>query len=189
MIVIGIYAPGHQRRIAELVQEIFHQSGKRTAVTDKSRGGAYLEYLSAAKLDAVILLLHPNELPKAYFDVLIMELSHSVYLPELAKCLHRETRLIYNEDAFFFPVVHPNAISYGMRYDAAATVSSIESAEETTVAYCLQKPIRKLSGELAEEGELLIHRSVPMEKSLSDLLAAVTCGIVCGVIRTPTVKI
>ena len=188
MIIIGVVSKSSERKIERLIKRILTAFGIKTASV-QSLLPERLEALSALGIKAVILSLTKGSVCPLYLDVIVLRnIADITY--ELVKSVSVNTRLIYNTDSTrFFKFDHPNAIGYGMSYAAEATVSSIDSKSDgLSFVYCLQKPIISLSGRQLSEGEITIDVS-DRNSGICDMLAAVTCGMICDAHAFSKIKI
>jgi len=178
MTVIGI-ASDNGRQIGKIIKNMFSAQGKKTCIADSGTVCSELiEALEKAGVEYVVVALKKGEILSVYLDILILETSEAIGY-ELVKCISPETRLIYNRDNKQMPeFVHPNAISYGMSYNAEVTASSVDDKQEGVgLVYCLKRPVKSFGGTVLCECEMPVR--VLNEAEIDEILAAVTCGLLC----------
>lgn len=193
MTVIGILAPENVRKIEATLRKMFSQNHKRVAtVNGMSTTEDELYSLKRIGTDYCIILFNKGRICPHYVDILIIDNSknENIISYDLIKCISPSTRLIYNIDNQFLPLIeHPNAIDYGLSRSATVTVSSIDPQRDgASFVYCIQRPFRTLFDTRLEEGELLVNLSFE-KQDVSNLLPAVTCGLLCGLLTNDKVKI
>ena len=190
MLVIGIVRKNDDLKIERLLKTIFALQNLR-AVTVKSSEVTpeLIRFFDTAGFDFIIISMLPGKIRHVYLDILILE-SVSAISYELVKCVYGETRLIYSVDSGMPQAFdHPNAISYGMSYRAEATASSVDDKfDGISFIYCHQRPIVTLGGDTLCAGEIPII--IPgISANIENALAAVTCGMLCGVSDFKSAKI
>ena len=190
MLVIGVVSEDPEKKIELILKKIFSSGGIKSVMLESGRAdAATVDGLSLAGVDCLILTLNKDNIHPLYLDVLILE-DCSKITRGLVKCVSPETKLIYNADSKELPAFcHPNAISYGMSYNAEATVSSVDDKSDgTSFVFCLQRAVTSIGGNLLYAGEIPV--TISGEKAGTDMaLAAVACGMLCDVPVLETVKI
>lgn len=190
MLVIGIVRKNDDIKIEKLLKTVFALQKFRTAVIKSSEAAPELiRFFDTAGFDFIIISMLPGRIRPVYLDILILE-STSAISYELVKCVYGGTRLIYSIDSGMPQGFdHPNAISYGMSYRAEATASSVDDKfDGISFIYCLQRPIVTLGGDTLCAGEIPIV--IPgINTHIENALAAVTCGMLCGVSDFKSAKI
>jgi hypothetical protein len=190
MVIIGVVSEKTERNIERFIRKIFVSCRFKTVIAQSGKiTSEQIKSLSLAGVEFLIISMKKENIRPVYLDILILEnISDISY--ELVKCVSCETRLIYNRDSCHLPEFkHPNAISYGMSYTAEATVSSVDDKfDGISFIYCLQRPVVSLNGNLLYAGEIPIAFS-DVRSGINDILAAVTCGVICDVPAYRTVKI
>ena len=189
--VIGILAPTSSHKIETALKKMFAKNHKRVATVRGIRTmDDELYSLKSIGTDYCIILFQKGRIYPHYVDILIVDNSGNdqIITYDLIKCISPSTRLIYNTDHQFMPLIeHPNAIDYGLSRNATVTVSSIDpESDGTSFVYCIQRPIRTLFDERMEEGEVLVSSD---KGDVSNLLPTVTCGLLCGIFTENAVKI
>lgn len=190
MTVIGIISAEDTKKIEKILRKLFLSRGIRAVTVDGGRiTEEQLSGLSNAGVKCCIVTLNQSDIHPFYLDILILADSRVISF-NLIKCISSTTRVIYNADGRKLPFFdHPNAISYGMSYDAEATISSVDDkCEDISFVFCLQRPLTSLSGKLLYAGETSVVLS-GMKAGVSEALAAVTCGLLCDLPLFQTVKI
>ena len=190
MVVIGVVSGSAEGRIEKAVKKIFSVDGMRTVILESGKiAQEEIQNLGAAGVGYIIITLKKGEIRPVYLDILILESIADISY-ELVKCVSAKTRLIYNADSM--PLVkfkHPNAISYGMSYTAEATISSVDDKfDGVSFVYCLQRSVTSLGGNILYEGEFTVSFS-NIKSGITDILAAITCGMICDIPEFVTIKI
>lgn len=188
MLVIGIV--GKSRKIEMLLKKIFSINKLKTAVLKNSAAiPELLHFFYISDFDFLIVEMHPLNITPVYLDVLILEHTTDIS-PELIKCVHTKTRLIYGiNSGLTSEFTHPNAISYGMSFHSEATVSSVNNETDgVSFIYCLQRPIITFSGNIIYTGEIPVFFP-GIKSSIENMLAAVTCCLFCDVPIFKEIKI
>lgn len=187
MIVIGVAS--EKPTVKNLIKRVFSENGSRVCTLDCAQATPYeLDSLSRSGIDCAVITLNRGEACGVYIDVLILEnIADITY--ELVKCVYSETRLVYNADSTSSAVFdHPNAISYGMTYTADATVSSVDDKYDgISFVFCLQRPVITIGGRSLYEGEIQVMMT-DIKSGINEILAAVTCGIICDLPIGQSVK-
>lgn len=190
MKIIGILAPNGGEKIAAALKRIFAACKKRVACVRGVHGLAdELASLESLGTEYCILSLKPGRTPQ-FVDILILDsaMGRAGVLYAALKCISPATRLLYNADRRSMPrIEHPNAVDYGLSRGAAVTVSSMDAGGDgDSVVFCMQRPIRTISDAPAEAGEVRLEGC---GRDMSGLLAAVSCGFLCGIFTENHMKI
>ncbi len=181
MTIIGIVAQ-RVSKIASLLKSFLSKAGKSVVVADcEVINTQILNDIKSMGVEYLIISFKKGSVRPLCLDILILDDPARIE-KNLIKCVFSHTRLIYNADsAPDFRFMHPNAISYGMSYASDATLSSIDDKlNGTSIIFCLQRPIKSLLGDIVCEGEFLVETS-KADINVEDILAAVTCSILCKI--------
>lgn len=179
MVSIGIFSSEYKNPINQYLQKLFLRSRKKYMSLFHSIDQNTMHTLLSSDIDYLIIDL--EYVPFDFVDILIIDSANALSSARfISRHICPSTHLIYNVDCGFPQIIHPYAISCGLSQRATATVSSVS---ENDFIFCLQKPVITLFDNYIGESEMLVHPPVAVS-SVSSILPAVTCGVICEIIKS-----
>lgn len=184
MVSIGIFSSEFKNPINQYLQSLFLHSGKRYVSLFHTIDPSSLQALLSSDIDYLIIDL--QNVPFDFVDILILDSTDALASArELSRHICPSTHLIYSIDDGFPQIIHPYAVSCGLSQQATATVSSVS---DENFIFCLQKPVITLYDNYVGESELLV-RAPDEGTSVTSVLPAVTCGVICELIKNDVLVI
>ena len=192
MTKIGILAPNNSTQIVNALVMIFKSDRKVVAVKKNNPKTDYeLNFLDKSGIKYALIIFNEKKIYPVELDVLILDNEQNSKLVsyDLVECMSEKTILIYNTDNGFLPHInHPNAIDYGYNPTSSVTISSVNHRENSiSFIVSIQREICGMFDNILPIGEILINSKYKAE--LCNLLSAVICSLVCGIINYAEIKI